>query len=33
MHFLRKAPVGEIQANLWPSEVIATCRKHHIPLL
>lgn len=33
MYFLRKAHVGEIQASLWPDEMIATCRKHNIPLL
>lgn len=33
MYFLRKAHVGEIQASLWPEEMIATCRAHHIPLL
>jgi aspartate--ammonia ligase len=33
MYFLRKAHVGEIQASLWPEEMIARCRKHHIPLL
>jgi len=33
MYFLRKAHVGEIQASLWPEEMIATCRKHNIPLL
>jgi len=33
MYFLRKAHVGEIQASLWPDEMIVTCRKHNIPLL
>ncbi len=33
MYFLRKAHVGEIQASLWPDEMIATCRRHNIPLL
>lgn len=33
MYFLRKAHVGEIQASLWPDEMIATCQKHNIPLL
>jgi aspartate--ammonia ligase len=33
MYFLRKAHVGEIQASLWPDDMIATCRKHNIPLL
>jgi aspartate--ammonia ligase len=33
MYFLRKAHVGEIQASLWPETMIATCRRHRIPLL
>ena len=33
MYFLRKAHVGEIQASLWPDEMVNTCRRHHIPLL
>ena len=33
MYFLRKAHVGEIQASLWPEEMVAVCRKHNIPLL
>jgi aspartate--ammonia ligase len=33
MYFLRKAHVGEIQASLWPDEMVAACRKHRIPLL
>ncbi len=33
MYFLRKAHVGEIQASLWPDEMVAMCRKHRIPLL
>ena len=33
MYFLRKAHVGEIQASLWPDEMLATCRQHNIPLL
>jgi len=33
MYFLRKAHVGEIQASLWPAGMIATCRRHNIPLL
>ena len=33
MYYLRKAHVGEIQASLWPEEMVATCRKHNIPLL
>jgi len=33
MYYLRKAHVGEIQASIWPEEMIAACRQHHIPLL
>jgi len=33
MYFLCKAHVGEIQASLWPDEMVAACRKHNIPLL
>jgi aspartate--ammonia ligase len=33
MYFLRKAHVGETQASLWPDEMMAICRQHHIPLL
>jgi aspartate--ammonia ligase len=33
MYFLRKAHVGEIQASLWPRQMIAACKKNGIPLL
>lgn len=33
MYYLRKAHVGEIQASLWPDDMVATCRKHNIRLL
>ncbi len=33
MYFLRKAHVGEIQASLWPDDMITRCKKHNIPLL
>jgi aspartate--ammonia ligase len=33
MYYLRKAHVGEIQASLWPQNMIAACRRHNIPLL
>jgi len=33
MYFLRKAHVGEIQASLWPDDMVAACRRHNIPLL
>lgn len=33
MYFLRKAHIGEIQASLWPDEMIAECRRQNVPLL
>jgi len=33
MYFLRKAHVGEIQASLWPEEMVALCRQNNMPLL
>jgi aspartate--ammonia ligase len=33
MYFLRKAHVGEIQASLWPAEMVRVCREHGIQLL
>lgn len=33
MLFLRKAHIGEIQASLWPDEVLKTAEKAGIPLL
>jgi len=33
MYYLRKAHIGEVQASLWPPEMIATCRAHNIFLL
>jgi aspartate--ammonia ligase len=33
MYFLRKAHVGEIQASLWPDDMVAACRRQNIPLL
>jgi len=33
MYFLRKAHIGEVQASLWPEEMIAKCRRHNIRLL
>ena len=33
MLFLQKAHIGEIQAGMWPDEMIATCREHGIHLL
>jgi aspartate--ammonia ligase len=33
MFYLQKAHIGEIQSSLWPSEMVAQCREHHIVLL
>ena len=33
MFFLRKAHIGEIQASIWPEEVIAECKKENIVLI
>lgn len=33
MFFLRKAHIGEIQASIWPTEMIDECRKHKIFLV
>lgn len=33
MYYLRKAHVGEIQASLWPEEMLALCRQNNMPLL
>lgn len=33
MYFLRKAHIGEIQASLWPDEMVESCRSGGIPLL
>jgi aspartate--ammonia ligase len=33
MFYLRKAHVGEIQASIWPEEMIKECRKSNIQLL
>lgn len=33
MYFLRKAHVGEIQASLWPADMVRTCAQANIPLL
>ena len=33
MLFLQKAHIGEIQAGMWPDEMIATCGRHGIHLL
>ena len=33
MYFLRKAHIGEVQASVWPQEMIDKCAEHHIYLL
>ena len=33
VYLLRKAPVGEVQASLWPDDVVEACRKANIQLL
>lgn len=33
MFYLRKAHIGEIQAGLWPDDMVAACREAGIPLL
>lgn len=33
MFFLRKAHIGEVQASIWPDEVVAFCKEKNIPLL
>lgn len=33
VYFLRKAHVGEVQASLWPEEVVRACHNGNIPLL
>ena len=33
MYFLRKAHIGEVQAAIWPEDMIETCREHEIILL
>lgn len=33
MFYLRKAHIGEIQASIWPDDMVETCRKNKIFLL
>lgn len=33
MLLLNKAHIGEVQASIWPKEMIAACKAHNIPLL
>ena len=32
MAMLQKAHIGEVQASIWPEEMVETCRKHNIYL-
>ena len=33
MFYLRKAHIGEIQASIWPEDMVRECRAHNIVLL
>ena len=33
MYYLRKAHIGEVQASIWPDEMVDSCSKHNIQLL
>ncbi|NMB72443.1 MAG: aspartate--ammonia ligase [Bacteroidales bacterium] len=33
MYFLRKAHIGEVQASIWPEEMVTVCRKNNIFLM
>ena len=33
MFFLRKAHIGEIQASVWPEDMVAACKQNGIPLI
>lgn len=33
MFYLRKAHIGEIQASIWPEDMIKTCKENNIPLI
>lgn len=33
MYLLQKAHIGEVQASIWPEELIAECKKHDIILM
>jgi aspartate--ammonia ligase len=33
MYFLRKAHIGEVQASIWPHEMVDQCRKNAIFLM
>lgn len=33
MFFLRKMHIGEVQASVWPQDIIEDCKKHGIDIL
>jgi len=33
MFFMRKAHVGEVQASIWPDEMLRICQEHDIKIL
>ncbi|MBN2279936.1 MAG: aspartate--ammonia ligase [Candidatus Marinimicrobia bacterium] len=33
MFYLRKAHIGEVQASIWPKEMLEICQEHHIKIL
>ena len=33
MYFLKKAHIGEVQASVWPADMLESCRKAGIELL
>ena len=33
MYFLRKAHIGEVQASVWPKDMVKTCQENNIRLL
>ena len=33
MYLLGKAHIGEVQASVWPEEMLRVCHEHHIDLL
>jgi aspartate--ammonia ligase len=33
MYFLQKAHIGEVQASLWPDEMLQQCAEHNIVLV
>ena len=33
MLLLKKAHIGEVQASIWPDDMIQACKEHHIQIL